>query len=109
MDPFQPGDVVHLCYTAVRIKQQQRRGALKSLISIYLSGAGRQPFIDLLHFQRCTAAPVTLWGLRPVKSGFKELTCEYNVKDILTEKAAVRGAAGLISKEDVGSGKIDVS
>lgn len=47
MDPFQPGDVVHLCYTAVRTKQQQRRGALKPLISVSLSGVGWQPFIDL--------------------------------------------------------------
>lgn len=74
MDTFQPGLVVHLCYTAVGIKQHQGCRVFILVISIYLTyELDRSPLLT-----SCT--PITIqWlysdcgWLRPINTGFKGL------------------------------------
>lgn len=115
LDTFQPGVVVHLCYTVVGIKQYQQHAWLILIISMYLTNEV-EPMIDYLLNHGDTVALLRLWWLWTINTEF-DMWIQYHRgpywwKGALSESSEwglVGGASGVISKEDVGSGKIDVS
>lgn len=73
MDTFQPGVVLHLCYTVVGLKQHQQHGCrvLILIISIYSTDdLELQPVTD---YFSDTVALLRPWRLGTVNTGFKGL------------------------------------